>query len=773
MVRRIASALHRFAPLEPGLFVLWAAVATIGCARNFYGFMLKQTGGEWSAPLDDVFIHFDYARSTAQGYPFQWTAGNGYSSGNTSILYPFVLALGHALGWQDEQLMVWAAVVAAVCVFGMLLALRGLLLRRARDTWGRVASYLLPPIMLGVGALNWSLWSGMEVALFMGLWSLVFVLHQHHAEVAPVGAGAKVAMRRAWLLGAAGMLLVATRPEAVTTMGAFGLFAALRAPASRGRRLRTFAAVVAPGIAFTILQAAVNRALTGESSANGAIVKLALNNPYMTPDEKWADWVFNLRYAIMRNIEYHFADNAGEITRFLDRSKSPVHEILFRFSHGAGWGLVLVALGLLPLAFRRSRPVALMLWAQIVGWMLVVALNGQVRWQNERYTMPAVAWLLMLVALGFAQALRRHERPNVPWLIFIGALLVQGFGAATRPLGMQPQFRYPWLPCILGGAIFAAVLFHRKVRGVLAVMALLLAYDHQVAKMRDQRWFFGRASRNIRDQHTTMGRWLKQQKPQRVLVGDAGAIIYASEAKGLDIIGLGGFRDLPFARAGVQGLPATLELLERVPAQDRPDILAIFPTWWGIFPTWFGAGELRRFPVEGNVICGGYEHVAYRADFHLLGSGARLRLMPEGDQHVRDEVDVADLVSEKQHGYVFPHPAGGWTDMRILADPKDPVHDMFDAGRRISPGRAETFTLRNAQSGKAGHLVLRTAPEAPGSVLVLVGGKPAGTVTVPRFEGWLETAVEIPAELMSDRMEMELRAAGPADFVNFHVWLTQ
>ena len=118
MVRRIASALHRFAPLEPGLFVLWAAVATIGCARNFYGFMLKQTGGEWSAPLDDVFIHFDYARSTAQGYPFQWTAGNGYSSGNTSILYPFVLALGHALGWQDEQLMVWAAVVAAVCVFG-------------------------------------------------------------------------------------------------------------------------------------------------------------------------------------------------------------------------------------------------------------------------------------------------------------------------------------------------------------------------------------------------------------------------------------------------------------------------------------------------------------------------------------------------------------------------------------------------------------------------------------------------------------------------------
>jgi hypothetical protein len=655
----------------------------------------------------------------------------------------------------------------------MLLALRGLLLRKSADTWGRAASYLLPPIMLGVGALDWSLWSGMEVALFMGLWALVFALHQSHARVSPIGPGGKKAIRRAWLLGVAGVLLVATRPEAVTTMAAFALFAAMRGPLPRGRRVHTFIAVLLPGIAFTALQAAVNRALTGESSANGAIVKLALNNPYMTPDEKWADWVFNLRYAIMRNIEYHFADNAGDVTRFLDRGKSPLHEVLFRFSHGAGWGLVLVALGLLPLAFAKSRPVALMLWAQITGWMLVVALNGQVRWQNERYTMPAVAWLLMLVALGFAQALRKRERPSVPWLIVIGALLVQGFGAATRPVGMQPQFRYAWLPCLAGGALFAALLVRRNVRGPLAVLALLLAYDHQVAKMRDQRWFFGRASRNIRDQHTTMGRWLKTLKPQRVLVGDAGAIIYASEAKGLDIIGLGGFRDLPFARAGVQGLPATLELIERVPSQDRPDVLAIFPTWWGIFPTWFGAGELRKFPVEGNVICGGYEHVAYRADFHLLGTGARLRLMPEGDQQVVDEVDVADLVSEKQHRYVFPHPAGGWTDMRILADPKDSTRDMFDAGRRITPGRSETFILRGAQPGKPGHLVLRTAPEAPGGVSVQISGKHAGTVQVPRFEGWVETSVEIPAELMSDLMEVELKSTGPSDFVNFHVWLTQ
>ncbi len=89
-------------------------------------------------------------------------------------------------------------------------------------------------------------------------------------------------------------------------------------------------------------------------------------------------------------------------------------------------------------------------------------------------------------------------------------------------------------------------------------------------------------------------------KPKRVLVGDAGAILYESDRPGLDIIGLGGYRGLPFARAGVHGLPATLELIERIPKDDRPDVLAIFPTWWGILPVWFGEEVMRRFPSRGT-----------------------------------------------------------------------------------------------------------------------------------------------------------------------------
>src|SRR5262245_44706867 len=127
--------------------------------------MLKQTGDEWSAPLDDVFIHFDYARSTALGHPFEWVIGNGYSSGNTSLSYPFALAIGWVLGFHDEELVIWSGVVAAICVFGVLLACRPLFP-------SSLASYLLPPAFFWLGALDWSLWSGMEVAFFLGVWAI-------------------------------------------------------------------------------------------------------------------------------------------------------------------------------------------------------------------------------------------------------------------------------------------------------------------------------------------------------------------------------------------------------------------------------------------------------------------------------------------------------------------------------------------------------------------------------------------------------------------------
>jgi hypothetical protein len=752
---------------DRALYVLWAAACTIVSARAFYGYMLKQTGGEWSAPLDDVFIHFDFARSTARGHPFEWVEGNGYSSGNTSLLYPFVLAVGYWAGFRDMRLMVWAALVAAVSVFARRRAARRLLCdgarRGARHAGARALSYLLPPLFLGVGALDWTLWSGMEVAVFLAIWALGLHAFLGMDRATP---GTRRRRHQAWLLGWCGALLVLTRPEAVSTVAVFGLAgtpAALRHRGPRGA-VAELARVALPSIAVVLLQSIANRVFTGEWAANGAIVKLAVNDPYLTADAKLDDYLFNLRYAVLRNVEYHFTDLVQ-------------------------YGFVLPALAAAAIASKLTRRMALVLMGQAATWLALVAFNGQVRWQNERYTMPAVAWLLMAAALGVMSLVRKDARARPTFLAatVAGALVVQLHGVVMRPPNTNPELRYSWPLALAVAAAAALVLQLRPARVLAAAAALVLFHDHQASKMRDQKWFFGRASRNIRDQHVVTGRTLRDgiypllpradgtygpSRVQRMLLGDAGAIPYASDIPALDVIGLGGFHKFPFARAGKNGLASTIELMEYLPPPQRPDVLVLYPGWWGTLPTFFSDKVLGRFPVEGNVICGGYEDVVYRADWHLLNTGNDPRVLPPGEVVV-DEVDPADVLSERRHSYAFAHGDNGWTEMKVLTDPTDPTRDMLDGGRRYEAGKTERFVLRKLTPGRPAHLVVRTAPETRTVVRVLEGGGELSRENIDGANAWVELVVPVPPERVTGDIDVTLANDGPGDFIDYHVWVTQ
>jgi len=733
----------RFVRLDPALYAVWAGLCTLVSARMFYGYMMMQTGGEWSAPLDDVFIHFDYARATAEGHPFEWFAGNGYSSGNTSLSYPFVLAAGWLGGFRGALLMKWAAIVAMVSVFATLLVARRLVVRSlvtTREWTPRLASYLMPPILLGVGALDWSLWSGMEVAFFLAVWAAALAAFFAFDDAPP----SERASRARWL-GIAGVALVVTRPEAATTVAAFALFAALGPkPAPARERIFTLLRAGVPGALALAVQAVANRAFTGEFSASGALVKLAIYNPFLSDAEKLADYVQNLRYAIFRNLEYHFTDWV-----FVD--------------------FLLPVLALLALAVRETRRYAALLLAQAASWMLLVALNGQVRWQNERYTMPAVAWLLVCAALGAAALLRKAAKPSIVIASFAAAMGAHLLAIGLRPPNTIPELRLPWTTALACGAGVAVLLRMWELRAPLVVGALLVAQDHQTAKMRDQRWFFGRACRNIRDQHLVAGQLIGALEPRRLLVGDAGALVYASDRPALDIIGLGGYHDLPFARAGVHGLAASIELIERMPPAERPDMFAIYPSWWGVLPTWFSSGVLARIPAPGNVICGGYEDVIYKADWHVLGTGEE----PRADVgRVRDAVDVADLVSEREHEYGFSRGAG-WTDMKILPDPIDAGSDVFDGGRRFGPHARQHFTLSHLDAGRPARLAFRSAPDGDVRVHVRVGGADVATASLTPRDGWDERVVHIEGRAVAESIVVDLENEGPGELSIFHVWIGQ
>jgi hypothetical protein len=711
---RAQRGLRALAPFEPALYVTWAAALTLLCASYFYSSMRLQTAyadlfrdptrafkaatsgalGPWSAPLDDVFIHFDFARQVARGHPFEWSPGAGYSSGGTSLLYPFVLVPGFWLGLRGLNLMLWAAVVACVSVFGTLLGLR-----RLFTPLPRAASYLLPPVLLSVGALDWSLWSGMEVALFVGLWALAIVAWD---DLRRAGQAGERPFGAAALLGVAGFLMCATRPEGIGALFVLSATALWDHRQQRPLRLLGLGLLTfAPACALLIAHGVANRLLTGDSTAAGALVKLEMHHPYLSRQQVLDAWWFHFKYQVLRVTQYHFADISW-----------------------LGWSAW--PLAAYPLFVDKTRRAALVLWLSILTWIGIVALNGQVRWQNERYTMPAVAWLLTSAALGLGAAFSRVRRRET-------------WGLAPAAVGLLLASVFAW---------------------------------RQAPRFREQLWFFGRASRNIYDQHVMAGRKLRDQfrpQPSRVLVGDAGAIPYASDLPALDIIGLGGFHGLPFARATRQNVAAGIELIERLKPADRPDILAIYPSWWGDFPLWFGK-RLDEVPVRGNVICGGASKVLYQPRWESLDRSEQPFSLTQNERRV-DGVDLADLVSERQHGYALSDGSVGHVMMKLLANPALPREDLWDAGRIVPPGVRQSFTLSGLDPLRPVSLIVRAAPTEVIELSVEADPNVAVEAQLAKKDGWLEQRIELGTpgvSLLSVRLE-----ARHTELVLFHVWAVQ
>lgn len=696
-------------------YAVFAGISTLWIALIFYSSLRLQLfystvqGSEflfpndWSAPLDDVFIHFDFARAAARGHPFEWVEGNGYSSGGTSLLYPFVLAGGYLAGFTGTSLMVFAGVVACVGVLATLLGAR----RMFRDlpSW---AAYLAPPLLLSIGALDWTLFSGMEVAFFLAVWAGQIVawddlvrgtLQEARPPRAP-------GWRALWL-GLWGGVVVATRPEAAVLVAVLSLSAAGSYWRRRGlpSALVVLSLSALPGALVVVGQSLANLWLTGDMSAAGALVKLELHDPRLTAEQVLSAWRFHLIYQVARVTGYHVADNVW------------VGSILWVIAGSA-------------LLYRTTRRYALVLWASALLWIAVVALNGQVRWQNERYTMPAVAWLLLSAALG------------------LGALLSQPLGRGRR--GMIARISV----------------------GAAAVAAVVTLAIYQVPRFRGQTWFFGRASRNIRDQHIVAARKLRSAhpRPRRVLVGDAGAIPYVSDLPSLDIIGLGGYRDLPFARATRWGVSAAVELIERMPRAERPDVLAIYPTWWGDFPLWFGE-PLEGVVVEGNVICGGRTKMIYRADWRSLDGAQVPAIETPRPAWIVDALDVADVVSERSHDATV-RDARGFVVMKILPDPRRPSRGLFDAGRILPPGASIEGTLTGFVPNRPIDLVVRTAPSQRAQLRISADGQPVRTLTLEPGTEWREPRARVPVGRARRATRLRLEAL-EGEVIVYHLWGVQ
>jgi hypothetical protein len=628
------------------LAVAWSFAVVAGVAAIFYVAGLRATHGVWPAPLDDVYIHYDFARSAAAGHPFTWVVGNGYSSGGTSLVYPLLLAPGYALGLRGPSLGMWAAVIATVSVVDLTRSVTAVLaLRRA---WpARFLALGAPVALVAVPLLDWTWFSGMEVALAGAFLGRALRAAERSSRASPHR------RRRAQL--AAGIylaLLAMTRPECAVLAPLVAV-----SIARRSGSLGPFGSLARAGLplaAALVLQAVMNRTFTGETAAAGAVRKLITENPYASGSDA--------AVLILKN--------------FAELRTAGIDLPL-----GGRWGSAAVhALALVACVDRRTRALAIPLVMAAYAVLALVCLNTTAPFQNMRYATPTLTMLVVGAILGAGALARRGRAAQIAALALSATFLAQ----APRAFPQQ--------------------------------------IDH-----------YARASRNIVEQQVEVGHRLAAlpDRPKRVFVGDAGAIPYVSGAGALDGLGLGGYHDLPFARASVHGVPAVLELIERMPPGERPDVLAIYDSWWPGLAR-FGK-PMFDVEIEDNVICGDRKKSVYRADWSLLEDRAGPWL---------DRLDVADLVDERLHGYAMPSPHAGYVVSNVLDSAAGRA--TYDAGRIIPRGLAERFAVRGSFPRAPHAIVIRTDDEEGREVAVRIGDDGDHEVHLAPAHGtWSETRVPI------------------------------
>ena len=255
--------------LESGVVAYAAALVVSAILGRFAIQAILEKAGRPAVPLDDVFIHFQFARRFAEGAPFRYT-GDPVSSGATSVVWPLLLAPFWKAGARGLSL-VWVAWAFGTVAHAGVAVETGRLAKRLAGGTGAIAAGAM---CLAFGPFAWFAWSGMETMALA--WILV-----RTARIAsqvlddPVGLRAFF-VRRAQpfaQLAALGLVAPFVRPEGALA----SVFAALAIfVRARGRR-RAWGAVALAGVpALPLLW----WALTGDPVSTTTRVKWLLENPY-------------------------------------------------------------------------------------------------------------------------------------------------------------------------------------------------------------------------------------------------------------------------------------------------------------------------------------------------------------------------------------------------------------------------------------------------------------------------------------------------------------
>jgi arabinofuranosyltransferase len=345
----------------------------------------RQIAGASGFPLDDAWIHLQFARNLAEGAGFSFNPGVPVA-GSTAPLWTLLLGAG-AVAFSPSLGMAKAFGIAATLG-------AAILTRRAALAWGARADVALVAAvaLLWTGPVAWGALSGMEVALAAFLVAAALLAHAHD---------------RLLTSSACAALAVLARPEAFLLIPLFVLARRLTL-----RRAAAFALVtvvtVAPAALFSLWTVGTLYPATAAAKVEGGLVGWlgGVNEPAALT-WIWRPWTFLTEWI-------------GWLT-------------------ATHWLLPLALIPGLVFVWRRAGralgAVALALLAHPFGMALLAPYRGPA-FQEGRYSIH----LLPLVVLTLAVALGATA-PPVPqrnfWVrtvavVWLGIAVVSLVPAATR-----------------------------------------------------------------------------------------------------------------------------------------------------------------------------------------------------------------------------------------------------------------------------------------------------------------------------------------------------
>lgn len=366
------------------------ALLSLGIAALFLRTELHELGRP-GFPMDDPYIHLQFARNLATGHGLSYNPGEP-TPGATSPLWVVLLAAGfvaHIPGeWLALALGALAGAAAAALAFDVGLA--------AGLSWPM--ALLAGLATAASGRFQWAGLSGMETCLAAAV-SLLLIRMLQRGSVVP---------RRALLLGAVAGLCVGARPE-MALLAFAGLALIALEPGLTSKKLPSAASYLAGFAALTLPYIIFCLATTGRPLPNTFYAKSLL------PALDDATSLATLRRVYLPQMwTWMWRDNAAVS--------------------------LLAPLGLVTWTLARGRRASgLVAWWPILFWGYALALYPR-HFSASRYTIPLIPMQCLLAAGAADWAARRAKAPSTRAAVSAALALAFVPGGVRGVLGARDMY---------------------------------------------------------------------------------------------------------------------------------------------------------------------------------------------------------------------------------------------------------------------------------------------------------------------------------------------